>query len=68
MIRHAKRGFVVCKLTSPSHLFGGPFNGIAVGPNEMSSNNLAKVRPLRYCRSLPKTCHQKFSKRRAVGS
>lgn len=52
----------------PSHRFGGPWRGTTVGPREISSYILASARPLRYLRSLPHTCHQKFSKRRAVGS
>jgi len=45
-----------------------PLNGTKVGPVEMSSYILASVRPLRYRRSLPQTCHQKASSRLEVGS
>lgn len=54
--------------TGGSHLLGGPGMGAMVGPVEISSNIRARVFPLRYFLSLPQTCHQKFSKRFAVGS
>jgi len=43
--------------------------GTKVGPFENSSKSLASAAPLRFLnRSLPQTCHQKFSRRNALGS
>jgi hypothetical protein len=52
----------------PSYRFGGPRNRTNVGPVEMCSKILASVGPESNRRSLPMTCHQKFSSRLAVGS
>ena len=65
MERRDKRG----KFTGgPSYRFAGPLSGTKVGPFDIPSYSLARAFPLRYRLSLPSTCHQKFSRRRAVGS
>ncbi len=52
----------------PSYRLVGPFRGTNVGPSEISLKILARTGPGRFRRSLPQTCHQKYSSREAVGS
>lgn len=52
----------------PSYRFVGYLSGTIGGLLEKSSNSLASWGPLNERLLLPHTCHQKFSKRRALGS
>lgn len=58
------KGLRTSTFANPSRLRASTIDG----PVDISSNNLARMAPLRNLRSLPHTCHQKFSNRCAVGS